>query len=229
MKRILLFINGDLVLGERLRGFLEDQGYDTVLADGDAAPEVYDGISGMICLPERIDEVPLTEFTRDAADRAYENGYKAMLLRAKNAANAMIADGIHGSIVFVTDMDGIRSSRHDFLSGALHAALHRSAESLALQLAPHGIRINCLAPGRVAEDGRELSGTKRFPMERCGCMSDVCEAALWLVSDHSSYVTGTVLKCDGGNTLAGMPECEAGYGWDRERDLTPAFSVSTSI
>jgi NAD(P)-dependent dehydrogenase (short-subunit alcohol dehydrogenase family) len=81
----------------------------------------------------------------------------------------------------------------------------------ALDYAAHGIRINAIAPGpiltdRLAEAGQATQErvAATVPLGRIGTPGDVAAAALWLCSDQSSFVTGTVLTVDGGR-LAGTP------------------------
>jgi glucose 1-dehydrogenase len=83
-------------------------------------------------------------------------------------------------------------------------------QSMAQELAPHGIRVNSLAPGAIKtrinkdawdtpEDQQKL--LKLIPYGRIGVPEDIAKAAVWLASDESDYVTGTTLFVDGGMTL----------------------------
>ena len=81
---------------------------------------------------------------------------------------------------------------------------------LARELAPDGIRANAIAPGVIDNDftkgrmTREIKGdiAKRVPLGRLGTSDDIANACLYLASDLSSYVTGTVLSVNGGLLIA---------------------------
>ncbi|WP_438351074.1 SDR family NAD(P)-dependent oxidoreductase [Paenibacillus sp. FA6] len=146
-------------------------------------------------------------------DLVYRLNYRSGVLFAKAAANQMIETGIPGSILFLTSIHGLRAYETNGLYGSFAAALHRSAESLAMQLAPHGIRFNCIAPGIVASSPHnhpELGS--RIPLGM-GTPEDIANTVVYLASDKASYITGTTLRVDGGLTLPGMPEYGIGNGW----------------
>jgi NAD(P)-dependent dehydrogenase (short-subunit alcohol dehydrogenase family) len=101
----------------------------------------------------------------------------------------------------------------------MKAALTRAAETMALEFAPLGIRVNCVAPGAIAREANTERGNKlgmKIPLGRMGTPADIGNAVAWLCSDEASYITGITLRVDGGLILPGMPEDispEAGYGW----------------
>jgi NAD(P)-dependent dehydrogenase (short-subunit alcohol dehydrogenase family) len=80
-------------------------------------------------------------------------------------------------------------------------------EALALEMAPYNIRVNAIAPGAIdtpmsastAKDPKVLEGTlARIPMHRMGKPEEISKAVLFLASDASSYITGSVVVVDGG-------------------------------
>ena len=159
-------------------------------------------------------------------DFVYGLDFRAPVLCAKQAALHMREQGIRGSIINITSTRGFRSYPEDALYGAAKAALTRATESMAMELAPHGIRMNCVAPGatRVRGSGTDedlRSGfAPKIPLGRYGTPRENGYAVAWLCSDQATYITGTTLKIDGGLILPGMPEDaspEAGYGWSRMR------------
>lgn len=185
------------------------------------AADPLEGLDLLVCIPEISDEaadIPITMTQNEQMKKAYNIIYKDTLLHIKEASLYMREHG-GGSIVIMTNAEGLRASKYDYLAGSMYAALHRSIESFALQLAPYGIRINCIAPGNVrpADDNETspLNVRERFPMNRPGTMEEIAEAVLFLGSDKASYITGITLRCDGGSYLAGMPEKNDWYGWDK--------------
>ena len=93
------------------------------------------------------------------------------------------------------------------------------SETIALEYAHLGIRVNCIAPGAIEtpinaekfEDPEARAQTERMiPLHRIGTVEQVAAAAVWLASDESSYVTGTSLFVDGGMAL--YPSFERGDG-----------------
>ncbi|WP_054956908.1 SDR family NAD(P)-dependent oxidoreductase [Paenibacillus dakarensis] len=162
----------------------------------------------------------LTEMDEDDIDTTINLDYRAPMLLSKYAVKEMIAHHIPGNIIFITSSRGERAYPKDSIYGGMKAALIRSAQSLALECAPYGIRVNCVAPGatviRLNQNAEEEPLGKKIPLGRIGTPSDIGEAIAWLSSNAASYITGINLRIDGGLILPGMPEDtspEAGYGW----------------
>jgi NAD(P)-dependent dehydrogenase (short-subunit alcohol dehydrogenase family) len=147
----------------------------------------------------------------------YGLNFRSYLLCSKAAANDMAARGVGGNIIFITSTRGIRAYPEDALYGGFKAALNRAAESMALDLAKHKIRVNCVAPGATAVRGgytpEELSAgafAPRIPLGRKGSPDEVGYLVRYIASDEAAYMTGNVIKLDGGLILPGMPESA---GW----------------
>jgi NAD(P)-dependent dehydrogenase (short-subunit alcohol dehydrogenase family) len=143
----------------------------------------------------------------------YGLNFRSYILCSKAAARDMAARGAPGNIIFITSTRGIRAYPEDALYGGFKAALHRAAESMALDLAKHRIRVNCVAPGATAVRGgfspEELSsGTfaPRIPLGRKGSPDEVGCLVRFIASDEAAYMTGNTIKLDGGLILPGMPE-----------------------
>jgi NAD(P)-dependent dehydrogenase (short-subunit alcohol dehydrogenase family) len=117
-----------------------------------------------------------------------------------------------GAIVLISSIAGQVGGG---LFGSSHYAAAKSgifglARALARELAPDGIRANAIAPGVIDNDftkgrmTREIKDdiAKRVPLGRLGTSEDIANACLFLASDLSSYVTGTVLSVNGGLLIA---------------------------
>ncbi len=145
-------------------------------------------------------------------DRLIHVDFRACLLAATAAARLMIADKTPGSIVTITSSRAERAYPRDAVYGGVKAAMRRATESLAIRYAPHGIRVNCVAPGAtmVSEEpwAREFYGSlsRKVPLGRVGTPRDIGNAVSWIASEKASYITGITLRVDGGLILPGMPE-----------------------
>ena len=114
-----------------------------------------------------------------------------------------------GSIVNITSIEAHRAAPNFAVYSAMKAAVANLSKSLALELGPRRIRVNCIAPDVIPTPGiGEVS--VRTPLPIAGHVDDVAAAAVYLASDASRFVTGTTIHVDGGNLAAG--------GWIRRPD-----------
>ena len=117
-----------------------------------------------------------------------------------------------GSIVNVSSVAGLRGAPTMAHYGAAKAALISLTQSLAVETAWMGVRVNALVPGWIetdltdflrASDDAEGAALARVPMQRWGRVEEIAEPAVFLASDAASFMTGQVLVVDGG--LSAMP------------------------
>ncbi len=128
----------------------------------------------------------------------------------QEAARRMAARGQGGAILNVASILGLRPAPQVAAYSAAKAAAISLTQSMALELARHGIRVNALAPGYIETDlnaaflrspaGAALA--KRVPMRRFGQPEDLDGAVLLLVSDAGRFITGATLPVDGGHLLS---------------------------
>lgn len=152
---------------------------------------------------------PIDRLQTEQLDHLIGLNFRSPLILMREVSAHMIAAGIRGSILNITSSRAERAYPGDAVYGGLKAGLKRAVESAALDLAPYGIRVNCLAPGAtLVREGRgPYEGVGRqVPLGRMGTPEDMGNIAVWLVSDEAAYVTGINLRADGGLILPGMPE-----------------------
>jgi NAD(P)-dependent dehydrogenase (short-subunit alcohol dehydrogenase family) len=114
-----------------------------------------------------------------------------------------------GSIVNLSSVSGLQFNDPIGIYGATKAALIHQTKHLAGELAPT-VRVNAIAPGLVKTDfakmlweGAEEDAKYPWPLQRLGLPQDIANAALFLVSDLASWITGEVLVVDGGAMVGG--------------------------
>jgi 7-alpha-hydroxysteroid dehydrogenase len=132
----------------------------------------------------------------------------APFLLSKLAAQAMVDTQGGGSIVNVSSRSGDMAMTSMLAYGAGKAALNMVTQNMAAELAPQ-VRINAISVGGVdtqamafvmADDGLRTQFESNTPMGRIGKPRDIAAAALYLASPASSWVTGVILRVDGGTT-----------------------------
>lgn len=131
-----------------------------------------------------------------------------VLLGTQRAARHMAANG-GGSVINTTSIAGINAGIGFTSYRAAKAAVIHLSRSMAIELAEHDVRVNCIAPAHIAtpiNSNYDVSQIVRLmqPLQRNGTPEDVANAVLFLASDRSAQVTGIVFPVDGGTT-AGPP------------------------
>jgi NAD(P)-dependent dehydrogenase (short-subunit alcohol dehydrogenase family) len=144
-------------------------------------------------------------------DRIFAVHVRGAFLCSKYAVQSMI-DGERGGVVInVSSVAGLVGLQHMSAYSAAKAAIIGLTRAMAADFAPHGIRVNCIAPGtamtplgkRLIENDtpeRLAQRLSRYPMNRFAEPLEIARSVLYLASDDSSYTTGTCLIIDGGLT-----------------------------
>lgn len=130
------------------------------------------------------------------------------LIGAMNVTNAILPSMIHyksGSIINISSMWGEVGASCEVVYSASKAGLIGFTKALAKELAPSGIRVNCISPGVIDTDmNSELSGADikelidEIPIKRIGMPDDIAKAVKFLISDNAKYITGQVIGINGG-------------------------------
>jgi NAD(P)-dependent dehydrogenase (short-subunit alcohol dehydrogenase family) len=116
-----------------------------------------------------------------------------------------------GSVLNISSMASLYGIPDVVAYTASKSAIEGMTRAMAVELSPKGIRVNCIAPGFIETDmsakafesdpERKKKVMSRTPMGRLGTTREIAEAAFFLVSGASSYITGVVLPVDGGNSI----------------------------
>lgn len=131
---------------------------------------------------------------------------------AQAAAKQMILQGSRGRMLFMSSVTGVQAHPQLVAYGMTKAALQMLAKGLAVELAPHGLTVNALAPGATLTE-RTLALDPDYeqvwksltPMGRVSTTEDIAQAALFLLSPLSQQITGQTLVIDGGWTALSPP------------------------
>ena len=113
-----------------------------------------------------------------------------------------------GAIVTVSSMWGVTGGSCEAPYSAAKAGVAGLTKALAKELGPSNIRVNCVAPGVVNTDmnghlsPRELAALgEEAPLGRIGAPDEIAQAILFLASERASFITGQVLRVDGGMVI----------------------------
>ena len=163
----------------------------------------------LVCNAGLMDREPFLEMTDDLWRRVIDTNLYGTFVCAQAAARQMVQQGGGGRIVTVASNSGIFGGMGRAAYGASKAGIMNLTQSMAMELAQHGINVNAVAPGPT-RTGANPSGRPsdyirtRMPLARLGEPSEIASVAAFLASDDASFVTGHVYAADGGFTIAGM-------------------------
>jgi NAD(P)-dependent dehydrogenase (short-subunit alcohol dehydrogenase family) len=150
----------------------------------------------------------LHEQTTESWDRVHATNNRGVFFGLKHGIISMLKSG-GGAIVNIGSASAVVGWKHHSIYGAAKAGVHQMTRVAALDYAQNNIRVNAIAPGTIwtglVERSKQFPtpppGTARLPgipLDRWGLASDIANAALFLASDDSAYITGVVLPVDGG-------------------------------
>lgn len=177
--------------------------------------DILGGIDGVFNSAGIADPVkPALDVDVDAWQRTVDVHLRGSFLVARAAGRVMVAQR-SGSILLVSSVNGLGGIPRRHAYGPAKAAIAQLARTLTCEWAASRVRVNAIAPTyihtpmieRLAREGKVDVGRleRRTPMGRIGRVEDVADAAAYLLSDLSTYVTGVNLPVDGGWLAYGGP------------------------
>lgn len=153
---------------------------------------------------------PFVEVTDEDFQKVITTNMTAVFVMSREVAKVMLTQE-SGSIIHISSMAAQYGLPKVIAYSASKTALEGMARAMASELSPHGIRVNCIAPGFIvtamtdkalnSDPDRKNRALSRTPMGKMGQPEDIANAAWFLASDASTFVTGEVIKVDGGNSV----------------------------
>lgn len=213
----VVFGDLDIAAGEATAGGLERAGRIVAFKECDARS--IDGVRGLVAYATARHGAPdvglyaagvirptdFMELTEDGFDFVMDVNLKGAVFFFQSVAAALIAAKKPGSLIGISSIGGVVATDSTHAYGMSKAGLIHLAKSMAVSLAPYGIRANTVGPGgvntamqaRVSAADR-LASLSRTPLLRLAEPREIANVALFLASEASSYVTGQTIYADGG-------------------------------
>ncbi len=152
----------------------------------------------------------LVDLSVEEVERTWAVSLWGVLHCSQLAAQQMIRAGRGGAIIVISSIHAFRAYALSTAYNGAKAAINHMAATWALELAPHKIRVNTIEPGWIDTPGERKAFSeaqiaeigKRLPLGRLGTPEEIARGVVFLASEEdSSYITGTVLRIDGGMVL----------------------------
>lgn len=179
-----------------------------VVALFDAAEAAFGPVRGLINNAGILDRAAtLAEIGLARWERTLSVNATGSFLAAREAVRRMLRHALGGAIVNMSSMAAPLGAANEFVDyAASKGAVESMTIGLSKEVAAFGIRVNAIRPGLIDTDMQRASGEAdrlirlmaTVPMGRAGRADEVAEAAIWLLSDAASYVTGAILPVSGG-------------------------------
>lgn len=150
---------------------------------------------------------PFLECSPNDFDKTFNINVKAVLNISQVVAKKMIENKTHGTIVNISSQASKAALKDHAIYSASKAAVDALTRAMALELGPHGIRVNCVNPTVILTEMAKVGWSDpvkaeemkaKIPLGRFGEVSEVVNAVVFLLSERSSMISGVELPIDGG-------------------------------
>jgi len=181
----------------------------------DAAVNTFGSVDILVNNAGVYPNIPMLDLQEKDFDRILSINLKGVFLTTQAVSKQMIKQGNGGKIINITSIDALHPSMVGLATyDASKHGLWGFTKNIALELAPHKIWVNAVAPGGINTPGTGVDTVSKemeeqmkpflakIPMHRMGKPDDIGKAVLFLASDLSSYMTGSQIVVDGGFLLA---------------------------
>jgi NAD(P)-dependent dehydrogenase (short-subunit alcohol dehydrogenase family) len=184
---------------------------DAARAAVDEAVAALGGLGLLVCAAAFVQRKPFLDITDDDWDATHAVALKAYFACAQQAAKHMAAAGAGGRIVMISSVNQAFANPNIAHYVAAKGGVGMLGRAMALELAPHGITVNMVAPGTIETDiNRHMLADPAYraqklapvPLARAGTPEDVAGAVVYLCSREAAYVTGSTVTVDGGLTIS---------------------------
>lgn len=178
-----------------------------------AARDAFGRVDVLVNNASVFDNQPFLELEEAEFDRVLRTNVKGAFMISQAVAKQMIrqctADSkcAPGSIINITSVNSRFGQASHLAYSVSKGGLEQLTKSMALALAPYGIRVNAVGPGTIetpmveqiyADDAAREAMLSRTPLGRFGTPSEIASVVAWLASKEASYITGTTIWADGG-------------------------------
>ena len=153
---------------------------------------------------------PVTDLTPEHYAAVFDSNVLGTLLSVKHEMRVMLAQG-SGSIVNISSTMGSRGAANLSLYVASKHAVEGLTKSAAIEGAASGVRVNAIAPGPVetamldrvtGSADRKAAFLTNVPLRRAGTPEEIADAIVFVASDKASFITGEIIRINGGKTAA---------------------------
>ena len=149
-----------------------------------------------------VDRKDILEADEAEWDRVINVSLKSVFLVSKYVAQRMVGQGNGGRIINIGSTSGLAGRSNAVAYPSAKAGVYNLTRSLAIQLAPHGIRVNTVTPNRILTEAEPGAPPRSWQVTnlvgRQGTPQDVAAAVAFLASDDADFITGSDITVDGG-------------------------------